>query len=61
MTYITYLDLCKVFDTVLHVILVSQLEKHRFDRWHTGWIRNWLDGHIQSCSQWLNVQGETSD
>jgi len=29
---IVYLDLCKVFDTVLHDVLVSKLEGHGFDR-----------------------------
>ena len=55
-TDIICLDLYKVVDT--HDVLVTKLETNGFDEYINHWIRNWLDGHTQSCGQWLNVQEE---
>ncbi|PKU34767.1 rna-directed dna polymerase from mobile element jockey-like [Limosa lapponica baueri] len=49
-TDVIYLDLRKVFDTVLHDILVSKLERHRFDGWTTQRIM--VNG---SMSKWRPV------
>jgi len=51
---VTYLDLCKAFDTVLRDTMVTNTEKNGCDGRTTHWVRNWLDGPTQrialSCS-----------
>ena len=60
-TYVTYLDLYKASDSILHNILISKLDTHGYDRWTAGWIRHWLDDHTQrvvvtsSSSKWRPV------
>ena len=63
-TDIICLDLCKALDTVPHDILVTKLEKNRFDGQITHWIRNcpvWSVSSVQwSVSRWRPVTNGVS-
>ncbi|KAJ7427839.1 rna-directed dna polymerase from mobile element jockey-like [Willisornis vidua] len=61
-TDIICLDVGRAFYTVPHNTLFSEMEMHGFCGQNTQRIRNWLVEHTQKCcSQWFDVQVETSD
>lgn len=55
---VIYLDLCRIFDTIPHGIVVSKLERHEFNEGASWWI-GWL--HSKSRGQRLNVNMKMSD
>ena len=56
-TDVTYLDFSEDSDMVPHNILLSKLERYRFD----GWTVQWMRLYLESGGQWLNVQMEFDD
>lgn len=49
-TDVICLHICKGFDAVSHNILTAILERYEFDRWTGRWLRNWLEGPVQSLA-----------
>lgn len=48
-TDVICLDLCKAFGSVSHDVLVSKMERNKFNGWTTPWIRSsWRDGPMQT-------------
>jgi len=44
---VVYLEFCKAFDSVAHIIVLEKLAPHCLVRCTLHWIKNWLDGQAQ--------------
>jgi len=53
---IVYLDFSKAFDTIPHSILLEKLAAHGLDGCTLHWIKNWLNGRVQSGGEWSEIQ-----
>ena len=63
-TDIIHLNFSKAFDMVPYNILLSKLERYRFDGWTVQWMKNWLKDWVQrvvvsgSMSGWRSVMSD---
>ncbi|RMC10475.1 hypothetical protein DUI87_13280 [Hirundo rustica rustica] len=53
---VVYLDFSKTFDTVSHNTFLEKLAAHGLDRSTLCWVRNWLDGPVQSGGEQCCIQ-----
>ena len=53
---VVYLDFRRAFDTVPHSIILEKLAAHGLDGCTLHWIKNWLNGRVQSGGEWSEIQ-----